>query len=157
MAMQKEREHHYLKKAQAAYPDLPPGSPMASESPDLLFAYESRVLGIEMTDFVRRIKRDSPLTLRTIESLRGMVASEAKSRFEAKHGIPLWIALHWDDRFIFSKRDVMRIASQLVDVIESDIPHVPLRRHVFQLGFTRGLAHLRGPTSHQRTSAQGPN
>jgi len=89
--MQKEREHHYLEKAQAAYPDLPQGNPMAAESPDFLFQNESRVLGIEVTDFVRRVKRDSPLSLRTIENLQAMVALQAKAIFEAKYDIPLWI------------------------------------------------------------------
>jgi hypothetical protein len=120
--MQKEREHYYLKKAQAAYPDLPPGTPTSTESPDFLFQNESRVLGIEITDFIRRVKRDSPLSLRTIEKLHAMVALQAKAIFEAKYNIPLWIALHWDHRFRFSKKDVPRVASQLVDVIEKDIP-----------------------------------
>lgn len=120
--MQKEREHYYLKKAQAAYPDLPLGNPTSTESPDFLFQCESKVLGIEITDFVRRVKRDSLLSLRTIETLHAMVASHAKATFETKHDIPLWIALHWDDRFKFSKKDVPRIASQLVAVIETAIP-----------------------------------
>jgi hypothetical protein len=120
--MQKEREHYYLKKAQAAYPDLPPGNPTSTESPDFLFQTESKVLGIEITDFVRRFRRDSLLSLRTIENLHAMVALQAKATFEARHNIPLWIALHWDDRFKFSKKDVSRIASELVDLIETDIP-----------------------------------
>jgi hypothetical protein len=120
--MQKEREHYYLEKAQAAYPDLPQGTAMSTESPDFLFQSESKLLGIEITDFVRRVKRDSPLSLRTVENLHAMVALQAKAIFEAKYDIPLWIALHWDDRFRFSKKDVPRVASQLIDVIEKDIP-----------------------------------
>src|ERR1044071_5249740 len=100
--MQKEREHHYLKKAQAVYPDLPQGMPMSTESPDFLFQNESRVLGIEITNFIRRVNRDSLLSLRTVEKLHAMVAMQAKAKFEAKHDISLWIALHWDDRFRFS-------------------------------------------------------
>jgi hypothetical protein len=121
--MQKQRELYYLKKAQAVYPELPPGSPVPSESPDFLFRTDSRLLGIELTDYIRRLENSS-LTLRTIDSLHKMVAQHAKAKFESKHAISLWTALHWNDRFKFAKKDVGTIASQLTALIETDIPPV---------------------------------
>jgi hypothetical protein len=119
--MLKGRELHYLKKAQAVCPDLPQESPALSEAPDFLFHTSSKRLGVEVTDFVRRLN-DSSLTLRTIESLHAMVANAARAKFESKHRIPLWTGLHWDSRFKFRKKDVDGIASQLTALIESDIP-----------------------------------
>jgi hypothetical protein len=126
--MRKEREVHYLTKAQAVYSDLPQGVPIHNESPDFLFRIGSTVLGIEMTEFVRRLKNSS-LTLRAVENLHAMVAHNAKVRFESKHGIPLWTGLHWDNRFKFSKKDVDTIASQLTALIETDIPPVAMTAH----------------------------
>src|SRR5205085_9351282 len=123
--MLKERELHFLKKARAIYPDLPQESPNLSEAPDFLFHTSSKLLGIEVTDFVRRLKKNSSLTLRTIESLHAMVANDAKATFESKYRIPLWTGLHWDNRYKFRKKDVKTIASQLTALIETDIPPAP--------------------------------
>lgn len=119
--MLKQRELHYLKKAQAIYPDLPQESPTLSEAPDFLFDTRSKLLGIEITDFVRRLKNSS-LTLRTIESLHTMVANDAKAKFESKHRIPLWTLLRWNNRFKFRKIDVNGIASQLTALSKQIFP-----------------------------------
>jgi hypothetical protein len=54
-----------------------------------------------------------------------MAAQNAKAKFESKHGVPLWIGLHWSNQFKFTKKDVDEIGSQLASLIESDIPKTP--------------------------------
>src|SRR5260221_6408038 len=119
--MKKEREFDYLKKAQAVYADFPKSEPVLSESPDFLFCEGSKLLGIEILDYIRPMTSRA-ITLRTIENLHSNVAQSAKAKFESKHNAALHVHLHWHNRFKFTKRNVHDIASQLAALIESDIP-----------------------------------
>ena len=130
--MQKDEEEFYLGRARETYSEFPPSDPVRSESPDFLFPTPAGILGVEVTDFVRGLSSSS-VTMRTLDYLRMRVAVDGKTKFEAKHQIPLWVGLHWNDRYKFKKRDVDRIGSQLVSLIETHIPLAPYESVSFDI------------------------
>ncbi len=128
--MKKEREVYYLSKARAVYPDLPSSTPIISETPDFVFVSDEGRLGIEIVDYIRGLS-SSAVTLRTLDNLRAKVTSDAQSKFEAKYGVPLWVGVHWNSRYKFTKRDVGLLGSKLAELVEKDIPSKSYEGSVF--------------------------
>jgi hypothetical protein len=119
--MQKERERYYLQRARTVYSGFPNAEPVDCEAPDFLFETENAVIGVEFTDFIRGLATPS-VTMRTVESLRMRVAERAQRRFEARTGIPVWVALHWNDQVCISKSDVERLSTELANFVELETP-----------------------------------
>ncbi len=128
--MNKDRELYYLDRVRALYSDLPSSIPCVSESPD--FVFDNGKLGVEIVDYIRALSGPS-ITLRTIESLRAKVALDAQKKFFFKHSIPLWVGVHWNDRYKFTNRDVDLLGSRLAELIEQDIPNEPYQGTVFDI------------------------
>ena len=119
--MRKELESFYLNMARNVYSGFPNIEPIDCEAPDFLFRKEKTVIGVEVTNFIRGLASAS-ITMRTAESLRERVAERAQRRFESRNQVALRVALHWNEQFRFSKKQVDPLSAELASLVESVTP-----------------------------------
>jgi hypothetical protein len=79
--------------------------------PDAIIQLADRTIGIEITTLVA----DERLMQR--ESSQEVILSEAQKTFEQQHQLPLHIAVSFEDRASWKKRDCERVSIFLADVV----------------------------------------
>jgi hypothetical protein len=117
----KDRERSFLDELRAIYTEFPSGSVVDSECPDFLVQKGGKVIGIEMTDFVRG-QGQSGSPQRESERLWDMVAVKAQAEFEKISDMPIniWFIGQLHKALVFSI--VQKLASETVQLILRNIP-----------------------------------
>ena len=121
IANKKNRERHFLDEFASIYPAFPTGIIIESESPDFLIEQDTKVIGIEIVDYVRGQNKKKS-TKRSNEVLQSKIAIEAKEKFELKYNIPLRVNFFQNEEFDFCQSDVSTLADCVVSTIEKRIP-----------------------------------
>jgi len=117
----KARERQFLDEFSINYPEFPAGEVIDSESPDFLIEQNTKILGIEIVDFVRG-QSEGESSDRRNEVLWQKIADEARKKFEAKFDTPLLVHFFWNNRYILRQSEVSQLADSAVILIEKRIP-----------------------------------
>jgi hypothetical protein len=121
MDNKKIRERKFIDEVAQISPTFPVGEIVDTESPDFLIKQNSKIIGVELVDYVRgQIEGES--VERRNEVLWQKVANKAKEFFEAKHNIPLLIHFHWNKRHFLRQAEISQLANDVVRVVENHIP-----------------------------------
>ena len=117
----KTRERHFLDEFATIYPAFPAGKIVCHESPDFLIKQDTKIIGIEIVDYIRG-QRKGESEERRNEVLRQEIVDKAKEKFEAKHKIPLITKFSWDKRYLLHQAEISDFADNVVSIIEKHIP-----------------------------------
>jgi hypothetical protein len=121
MNNKKVRERKFIDEIAQIYSAFPVGEIVDSESPDFLIKQNSKVIGIELVDYIRgQIEGES--AERRNEVLWQKVANKAKEIFEVKHNIPLLIHFHWNKSHFLRQAEISQLANDVVRLVENRIP-----------------------------------
>jgi hypothetical protein len=115
------QERHFLEEFAAICPAFPLGKITDHESPDFLIEQDTKVIGVEIVDYIRGQNRRASAERRN-EVLRQKIADEAKEKFEAKYNIPLLVHFFWKNRYSLRQAETSQLADSAVSVIEKYIP-----------------------------------
>lgn len=117
----KVRERQFIEEFSKNYPEFPAGKIVDHESPDFLIEHDSKVIGIEIVDYIRgQVKGESKE--RRNEVLWQKVADEARKKFEAKFTDPLLVHFFWNNRHILRQSEISQLADSAVEIIERHVP-----------------------------------
>jgi hypothetical protein len=117
----KARERQFLEEFSINYPEFPAGKIVDSESPDFLIEQGTKIVGIEIVDFIRGQNKGESAERRN-EILWKKIANEARSKFEAKFSAPLLVHFFWNNRYILRQSETSQLADSALGIIEKHIP-----------------------------------
>jgi hypothetical protein len=123
MAMdnKKIRERKFIDEIAQIYSGFPAGEIVDTESPDFLIKQNSKVIGVELVDFVRgQVEGES--AERRNEILWQKVANKAKEIFKTKHDVPLLIYFRWNKRHFLRQAEISQLSNDVVRLVENHIP-----------------------------------
>jgi len=117
----KIRERQFIEEFSKNYPEFPAGKIVDHESPDFLIEHDSKIIGVEIVDYIRgQIKGES--AERRNEVLWQKVANEARKKFEAKFTDPLSVRFFWNPRHNLRQSEISQLADSAVEIIEKHVP-----------------------------------
>jgi hypothetical protein len=121
MDNKKIRERKFIDEVAQIYPTFPVGEIVDTETPDFLIKQNSKIIGVEIVDYVRgQIEGES--AERRNEVLWQKVANKAKEIFETKHDAPLLIHFHWNQRHFLRHAEISQLANDVVRLVVNHIP-----------------------------------
>jgi hypothetical protein len=117
----KESEFFYLEKFKEIFPDFPDGIINPDEEPDFLIKTESKIVGIEITDYYRERppKIKSPLQQKL--TTRRKIVDLAKSIYDKQGLPPLFVHVHFNLHFRCSEREVQAFAEKIAQFVEQSL------------------------------------
>lgn len=117
----KARERKFLYEVSQKYPAFPVGEITETESPDFLIKQNTKIIGIEIVDYIRGQSKGESAERRN-EVIWQKVANTAKETFESKHNIPLMIHFHWNQSHFLRQSEISQLANDVVQLVENHIP-----------------------------------
>lgn len=117
----KARERKLLDEVRQIYPAFPVGEIADNESPDFLIRKNTKIIGVELVDYIRGENKGESIERRN-EVLWQKIANVAKKSFESKHNIPLMIHFHWNQRHFLRKSEISHLSKDVVLLVENHIP-----------------------------------
>jgi hypothetical protein len=119
--MDKSLELKYLMEVEKIYRDFPEGNLLCSERPDFLLESQDGIIGLEITRLIRK-QNNSEIEDRGIEAEQRKVLNIAKTKFEKKCRMPLFVSVSWRYHNNLSRKLINLLADELVKIVESYIP-----------------------------------
>ncbi len=116
----KVRERQFLEEFSINYPEFPAGKIVESESPDFLIEQSTKIIGVEIVDFIRGQNQGESAERRN-EVLWQKIADEARKKFEAKFNAPLMVHFLWNTRYILRQSETSQLADSAVSIIEKHV------------------------------------
>jgi hypothetical protein len=119
----KAEERRYLEELMHEYQAVPAAEVEESESPDFLIRIDGRIVGIEVTEYVRRGtgERQAPRggsSLRKIEDDGKRFAERAKDHFEEWYRTRLYVTFPWVGvRLPKRSAEVASLAAELAELV----------------------------------------
>jgi hypothetical protein len=112
----KKEEQLYLDMLKSRLSDFPLGEVNPSESPDFLIGSGRRITGIEVTRFYL----SPPLGVKPSQELQALkdgIVEKAREIYIKSGGVALYVTVNFKKSVILAKRDVQRIACELVEAV----------------------------------------
>ncbi len=120
----KKLESHRLERFKTFLGDkFPDGEVEPTEEPDFLVRGTDRIVGIELTDLYRPTPVGQ-IPDQASESMRKRVIDRARAIYVSRSLPPVLASFFLNDRIHIEKREVERIATQLVDLVAQSIPAI---------------------------------
>jgi hypothetical protein len=116
----KSRERLLLKEIIELSPDFQFSVITDCESPDFLVGFESRVLGVEMVDYIRS-QNNGEAANRRKEIVWQKIVDAARENFEKDNNVLLIANFHWYPHKFPSQSEVTVLASYISSLISSKI------------------------------------
>ena len=117
-----EHELRVFDRFRKQFDDFPDGEVDSEcESPDFIVNCGDHRIGIEHTDlYWPSDGKNSPF--QEGESMRKRVVDQFRERLESSPVPPVWVALFLNDRLKVSKKRVVSLAGELLDLVQKNIP-----------------------------------
>lgn len=107
-----------MEKFKESFPDFPDGVIKRDEEPDFLIKTESKVVGIEITDYYREKSPQTKSPLQQKLKARRKIVDLAKSAYEKQSSLPLFVHVHFNLHFHCSEREIQGFAEQIAEVVQ---------------------------------------
>jgi hypothetical protein len=120
----KETELFYLEKFKENFPSFPKGIIFPDERPDFLVKAPSEIIGIEITGFYRETSSSTRPPLQQRESVRHKIITLAKSIYDNRGLLPVFVSVHFDLNFHCRKFDIQPIAERLIELAEQSLSNL---------------------------------
>jgi len=117
----KARERQFLDKFLSNYPEFPEGEIIDFESPDFWVKQNTKILGVEIVNFIRGQNQGESVDRRN-EILWQKIADEARKKFAVKFDIPLTVHFFWHSRYNLRQSEISQLADSAVSLIGKYIP-----------------------------------
>lgn len=120
-ALRKIIERKYLDEIQEIYRDFPQGEILDCEPPDFLVKTQSKTVGIELTTYIRK-QLNRKINDKEIEKIGNKIVNIAQEIFQSRNNINLQVSPLWKIENKLTHKQIDRLASALVDIVEKNIP-----------------------------------